>query len=331
MMKRILTVMAVSLSLAAPALAAPALAAGDFVPAVVFDQGGKFDKSFNEAAYNGAERFKKETGIAYRDFEVTNASQREQALRNMARRGASVIAAVGFAQTAAVDKVSREFPNTKFCLIDDKLELPNVQSVTFKEHEGSFLVGMLAALASKTGKVGFVGGMDIPLIRNFLTGYEQGVKHVRADGEVFANMTGTTPAAWNDPTRGAELAKSQFGRGADIVFAAAGATGLGVLQAAADAGKLGIGVDSNQNWIHPGKILTSMVKRVDVTVYDCFKTAKDGGWKAGHRLVGLKEDGVGYALDESNRKLVTPDMEKKVEEARQQIIAGQLPVKAYQP
>ncbi len=331
MMKRILTMMAVSLSLAAPALAAPALAAGDFVPAVVFDQGGKFDKSFNEAAYNGAERFKKETGIAYRDFEVTNASQREQALRNMARRGASVIAAVGFAQTAAVDKVSREFPDTKFCLIDDKLERPNVQSVTFKEHEGSFLVGMLAALASKTGKVGFVGGMDIPLIRNFLTGYEQGVKHVRADGEVFANMTGTTPAAWNDPTRGAELAKSQFGRGADIVFAAAGATGLGVLQAAADAGRLGIGVDSNQNWIHPGKILTSMVKRVDVTVYDCFKTAKDGSWKPGHRLVGLKEDGVGYALDESNRKLVTADMEKKVEEAKQQIINGQLPVKAYQP
>ncbi|MBP2311037.1 BMP family lipoprotein [Azospirillum soli] len=327
MMKRILTALAVSLA----ASATPVLAAEEFVPAVVFDQGGKFDKSFNEAAYNGAERFKKETGIAYRDFEVTNASQREQALRNMARRGATVITAVGFAQTAAVDKVSREFPNTKFCLIDDKLELPNVQSVTFKEHEGSFLVGMLAALASKTGKVGFVGGMDIPLIRNFLTGYEQGVKHVKADGEVFSNMTGTTPAAWNDPTRGAELAKSQFGRGADIVFAAAGATGLGVLQAAADAGKLGIGVDSNQNWIHPGKILTSMVKRVDVTVYDCFKTAKDGSWKAGHRLVGLKDDGVGYALDENNRKLITADMEKKVEEAKQQIIAGQLQVKAYQP
>nr|WP_264656859.1 BMP family ABC transporter substrate-binding protein [Azospirillum canadense] len=315
----------------AAVLAAPAQGADEFVPAVVFDQGGKFDKSFNEAAYNGAERFKKETGIAYREFEITNESQREQAMRNMARRGASVIAAVGFSQTAAVDKVSREFPNTKFCLIDDKLELPNVQSVTFKEHEGSYLVGMLAAMASKTGKVGFVGGMDIPLIRNFLTGYEQGVKHVKADGEVITNMTGTTPAAWNDPTRGAELAKSQFGRGADIVFAAAGATGLGVLQAAVDSGKLGIGVDSNQNWVHPGHILTSMVKRVDVTVYDCMKTAKDGSWKAGHRVVGLKEEGVGYALDENNRKLVTPDMEKAVEEAKQQIIAGQLQVKPYQP
>ncbi|MCW2237414.1 BMP family lipoprotein [Azospirillum canadense] len=336
MTKRILavlanSVLALSMATGAAVLAAPAQGADEFVPAVVFDQGGKFDKSFNEAAYNGAERFKKETGIAYREFEITNESQREQAMRNMARRGASVIAAVGFSQTAAVDKVSREFPNTKFCLIDDKLELPNVQSVTFKEHEGSYLVGMLAAMASKTGKVGFVGGMDIPLIRNFLTGYEQGVKHVKADGEVITNMTGTTPAAWNDPTRGAELAKSQFGRGADIVFAAAGATGLGVLQAAVDSGKLGIGVDSNQNWVHPGHILTSMVKRVDVTVYDCMKTAKDGSWKAGHRVVGLKEEGVGYALDENNRKLVTPDMEKAVEEAKQQIIAGQLQVKPYQP
>nr|WP_209767558.1 BMP family ABC transporter substrate-binding protein [Azospirillum rugosum] len=330
-MKRILAVLTLSVAAGAAPLATPAQAADEFVPAVVFDQGGKFDKSFNEAAYNGAERFKKETGINYREFEITNESQREQAMRNMARRGASVIAAVGFSQTAAADKVSREFPNTKFCLIDDKLELPNVQSVTFKEQEGSFLVGMLAAMASKTGKVGFVGGMDIPLIRNFLTGYEQGVKQVKADGEVITNMTGTTPAAWNDPTRGAELAKSQFGRGADIVFAAAGATGLGVLQAAVDAGKLGIGVDSNQNWVHPGKVLTSMVKRVDVTVYDCMKSAKEGSWKAGHRVVGLKEEGVGYALDENNRKLVTPDMEKAVEEAKQKIIAGQLQVKPYQP
>lgn len=325
------SVLALSMAAGAASLATPARAADAFVPAVVFDQGGKFDKSFNEAAYNGAERFKKETGIAYREFEITNESQREQALRNMARRGATVIAAVGFSQTAAVDKVSREFPNTKFCLIDDKLERPNVQSVTFKEHEGSFLVGMLAAMASKTGKVGFVGGMDIPLIRNFLTGYEQGVRHVKGDGEVIANMTGTTPAAWNDPTRGAELAKSQFGRGADIVFAAAGATGLGVLQAAVDSGKLGIGVDSNQNWVHPGKILTSMVKRVDVTVYDCMKSAKEGGWKPGHRVVGLKEEGVGYALDENNRKLVTPEMEQAVEEAKRKIIAGQLEVKPYQP
>lgn len=324
-------ILAAMLAMTAITAVGPQALAQDFSPAVVFDQGGKFDKSFNEAAYNGAERFKKETGTAYREFEVTNEGQREQALRTLVRRGASVIVAVGFSQTAAVEKVAKESPNTKFCLIDDKLDTPNVQSVTFKEEEGSYLVGMAAALASKTGKVGFIGGMDIPLIRNFLTGYEQGVKHVTPGAEVFVNMTGTTPAAWNDPGRGAELAKSQFARGADVVFAAAGATGLGVMQAASDAGKLSIGVDSNQNHVHPGKVLTSMVKRVDVVVYDCMKSAKEGSWKAGHRVVGLKEDGVGYALDDNNRKLITPEMEAKLEEAKTQIIAGSLAVKPYKP
>ena len=332
MKTRFLAVLLAGSALGLPlGLATSQARAQEFVPAVVFDQGGKFDKSFNEAAYSGAERFKAETGVAYREFEITNEGQREQAMRTLVRRGASVVVAVGFSQTAAVEKVAKESPNTKFCLIDDKLDAPNVQSVTFKEHEGSFLVGMAAALVSKTAKVGFIGGMDIPLIRNFLVGYEQGVKHVAAADEVFSNMTGTTPAAWNDPTRGAELAKSQFGRGADVVFAAAGATGLGVLQAAADAGKLGIGVDSNQNHVHPGKVLTSMVKRVDVVVYDCMKTARDGSWKPGHRVVGLKEDGVGYALDANNRALITPQVETILEEARKQIIAGTLTVKPYQP
>lgn len=324
----LLTGSALGLSLGASATPAQAQ---EFAPAVVFDQGGKFDKSFNEAAFNGAEKFKKDTGVAYREFEITNEGQREQAMRTLVRRGASVIVAVGFSQTAAVEKVAKESPNTKFCLIDDKLDAPNVQSVTFKEQEGSFLVGMAAALVSRSGKVGFIGGMDIPLIRNFLTGYEQGVRHVAPSDDVFVNMTGTTPAAWNDPARGAELAKSQFGRGADVVFAAAGATGLGVLQAAADAGKLGIGVDSNQNHVHPGKVLTSMVKRVDVVVYDCMKSAKDGSWTAGHRVVGLKEDGVGYALDSHNRTLITPAVQEKLEAAKKEIIAGTLTVKPYQP
>jgi len=235
------------------------VAAQDFVPAVVFDMGGKFDKSFNEAAYAGAERFKKETGIAYREFEVTNEAQREQALRNMARRGARIVAGIGFSQASGMEKVAKEFPNLKFAIVDAVVDLPNVQSIVFKEHEGSFLVGMAAALASKTGKVGFVGGMDIPLIRRFALGYEEGAKYVNAKIEVFQNMTGTTPAAWNDPTRGGELARSQFDRGADVVYAAAGATGLGVLQAAKDKGRLAIGVDSNQNHIHPGSILTSMI------------------------------------------------------------------------
>ena len=303
--------------------------AQEFVPAVVFDMGGKFDKSFNEAAYNGAERFKKETNIAYRDFEVTNEAQREQALRNTARRGASIIISMGFAQATPLQVVAKEFPNLKFTLIDGVVELPNVQSVLFKEQEGSYLVGMLAAIASKTGKVGFVGGMDIPLIRAFACGYAQGAKAVNAKVEVFQNMTGTTPAAWNDPTKGGELARSQFDRGADVVYAAAGATGLGVLQAAKDLGKLSIGVDSNQNHLHPGSVLTSMTKRVDVAVYDAFATAKAGTWKPGVKVLGLAENGVGWALDAHNRKLVSADAEAKLKAAEADIKAGKTKVVDY--
>jgi basic membrane protein A len=301
----------------------------EFSPAVVFDMGGKFDKSFNEAAYNGAERFKKESGIAYRDFEVTAEAQREQALRNMARRGSQIVVGIGFAQASGVEKVAKEFPGTKFAIIDAVVDLPNVQSIVFKEHEGSFLVGMAAAMASKTGKIGFVGGMDIPLIRKFAVGYEEGAKYVNPRIEIFQNMTGTTPAAWNDPTRGGELARSQFDRGADVVYAAAGATGLGVLQAAKDRGRLAIGVDSNQNYLYPGTMLTSMVKRVDLAVYEAFKTAREGLWQAGVRNLGVAESGVGYALDQYNRSLITPDMELRLTQARSDIVARRIKVTDY--
>jgi len=301
----------------------------ELAPAIVFDMGGKFDKSFNEGAYNGAERFKKETGIAYREFEVTAEAQREQALRNMARRGSQIVVGIGFSQASGMEKVAKEFPAVKFAIVDAVVDLPNVQSVVFKEHEGSFLVGMAAAMASKTGKVGFVGGMDIPLIRKFALGYEEGARYVNPKVEVFQNMTGTTPAAWNDPTRGGELARSQFDRGADVVYAAAGATGLGVLQAAKDKGKLAIGVDSNQNHLHPGTILTSMIKRVDLAIFETFKTAKDGTWKPGVRNLGLAENGVGYSIDDNNRKLITPEMEKRLEQARADIVAGKIKVTDY--
>ncbi len=317
-------------ALMASVFAAGTALAQDFTPAVIFDMGGKFDKSFNEAAYNGAERFKEETGIEYLEFEVTNESQRDQALRRMARRGANVVVAVGFSFATPLEAIAAEFPDTKFVIIDAVVEQPNVQSVVFKEHEGSFLVGMAAAMASKTGKVGFVGGMDIPLIRNFAHGYQQGVKHVSPDAEVFVNMTGTTPAAWNDPAKGAELAQSQFDRGADVVYAAAGGTGLGVLQAAADSGKLSIGVDSNQNYLHPGSVLTSMLKRVDVAVYNAFKDAMEGDLKAGAQNLGLAEEGVGYALDDNNRALITPEMEAKLEDAKAKIIGGELEVSRLQ-
>ena len=306
-----------------------AATADEFLPAVVFDMGGKFDKSFNEAAYNGAQKFTADTGIAYREFEVTNPSMREQAMRNMAKRGATVIIAMGFAQAAAVEKVAQEYPDVKFTLIDMVVDPPNVQSVVFKEHEGSFLVGMAAAMASKTGKVGFVGGMDIPLIRKFALGYVEGAKYVNPDIEVYQNMTGTTPQAWNNPAKGGELARSQFDRGADVVYAAAGGTGLGVYQAAKDAGKLAIGVDSNQNYLHPGTMLTSMIKRVDVAVYESFAAAKEGTWQPGIQVLGLAEDGVGYSIDEHNRSLISTDMEGEIEAARAGIIDGSIPVTDY--
>lgn len=293
-------------------------------PAIVFDLGGKFDKSFNEAAYHGMENWKKETGKKYLEFEVSNESQREQAIRRMAEKGASPIIAMSFSQASAIEKVAKEFPKLHFAIVDDVVKEPNVQSIVFKEQEGSFLVGMLAAMASKTGKVGFVGGMDIPLIRKFECGYEQGVKYANPKAEVFQNMTGTTGAAWNDPARGGELAKAQFAKGADVVFAAAGGTGIGVYQAAKDSGKLAIGVDSNQNYLQPGTMLTSMLKRVDVAVYNVAKN-----WQPGVLSLGLKEDGVGYALDKYNEKLITADMKKKVDAAKADIIAGKLKVVDY--
>jgi basic membrane protein A len=298
-------------------------------PAVVYDSGGKFDKSFNEAAYHGMEKFKKETGTGYLEFEVQTDAQREQAFRRFAQKGADPIIGVGFSQEDAIKKVAPEFPKVHFVIIDSVVDLPNVQSITFKEHEGSFLVGVLAAMASKTGKVGFVGGMDIPLIRRFACGYEQGVKYVNKGDTVLQNMTGTTGAAWNDPTKGGELAKGQFDQGADVVFAAAGGTGIGVYQAAKDNGKLAIGVDSNQNYLQPGTMLTSMMKRVDVAVYNTVMAAKNGTWKPGASELGLKEDGVAWAYDDNNKPLITDDMKAKVEAAKADIIAGKIQVHDY--
>jgi len=310
-------------------LAATVASADEIKPAVVFDMGGKFDKSFNQGVNDGVVRFKEETGIAYREFEVTNETQREQAIRKMAQRGADPVLGVGFAQSPAIEKVAKEFPNTRFAIIDGFVEAPNVQAILFNEHEGSFLVGMLAAMATKSDKVGFVGGMDIPLIRRFACGYEQGAKHANAKVEVIQNMTGNTPAAWNDPGRGSELAKGQFDRGVDVVFAAAGGTGSGVYQAAKDAGKFAIGVDSNQNHLHPGTMLTSMVKRVDVAAYNSFDTAHKGGWTPGIQVLGLAEGGVDYAMDEHNANLVSSKMRSAVDKAKADIIAGKLKVHDY--
>ncbi|MEQ8490058.1 MAG: BMP family ABC transporter substrate-binding protein [Marinovum algicola] len=315
------------LGVAAAALLSGTALAQEFQPAVVYDLGGKFDKSFNEAAYTGAEKFKADTGIEYRDFEIQNDSQREQALRNFARRGANPVVAIGFSHANALEKVAKEFPDTKFAIVDMVVDLPNVRSILFKEHEGSYIVGKLAAMASKTGKVGFVGGMDVPLIRKFACGYAQGAKAVNGDITVLSNMTGTTPAAWNDPVKGSELTKAQISQGADVIYAAAGGTGVGVLQTAADEGILSVGVDSNQNYMHPGKVLTSMLKRVDNAVYDAMTQGE--ALETGINVMGVGNGGIDYALDEHNEALVGEAMKTAVDEAKGKIASGELTVHDY--
>jgi basic membrane protein A len=300
--------------------AAGALADG---PAVVFDLGGKFDRSFNESAFNGAERWAEETGGTDREIELQNDAQREQALRRLAEAGSNPIVMAGFAFGSVLEVVAQDYPDTGFVIIDAVVDQPNVQSIVFSEHEGSYLVGMLAGMASESGTVSFVGGMDIPLISRFACGYAQGVVAANPDATVIANMTGTTPAAWNDPVRGGELTRGQIGQGSDVVFAAAGGTGLGVLQTAADEGILSIGVDANQNYLHPGMVLTSMLKRVDVAVYNAFSA---DAIEPGIVTLGLAEEGVGYALDEFNAELITEDMIAAVDEARAAIIAGDIAV-----
>lgn len=299
-------------------------------PAIIYDLGGKFDKSFNEAAYNGAEAWKAQSGGSYVDLELQNDAQREQALRRFASQGANPIVMAGFSWGTALGTVAAEFPDTNFVVIDAVVDAPNVQSIIFDEHTGSFLVGALAALKSETGTVGFVGGMDVPIIHKFYCGYAQGAKAVNADVKLIENYTGTTPAAWNDPVTAGELTKAQFDAGADVVFAAAGGSGLGVLQAAADAGKFSIGVDSNQNYLHPGSVLTSMLKRVDVAVTTAMTEAGDDAtFKPGVTVLGLAQDGVGYALDDNNASLITDDMKAKVEDLKAKVIAGEISVHDY--
>ncbi|MCY4287233.1 MAG: BMP family ABC transporter substrate-binding protein [Aestuariivita sp.] len=297
-------------------------------PALIYAVGSKFDKSFNESAYNGAQRWAQETGMSYREIELQSEAQQEQALRRFAEAGNNPIITMGFAMADPLAVVVQDYPDTTFVAIDVTwLDAPNIRQIGFAEHEGSYLVGILAAMASQSGTVGFVGGMDIPLVRHFACGYAQGVKSVNPEANVIINMTGTTASAWNDPVKGSELTKAQISRGVDVVYAAAGATGVGVLQTSADEGILSIGVDSNQNYVHPGSVLTSMLKRVDVAVYDALKAGAD--IETGVFMFGLTEDGVGYALDEYNAALITDEMKQAADAAREQIINGEIKVVSY--
>jgi len=296
-------------------------------PALIYDLGGKFDKSFNEAAHTGAERWASETGGNYNDIEMQSEAQREQALRRLAETGANPVVMTGFAFASVLEQVAPDYPDTTFAIIDGVVDAPNVRSIVFTEHEGSYLVGMLAAMASETGTVGFVGGMDIPLIRRFACGYMQGVKAANPDATIIENYTGTTPSAWNDPVRGGEITSAQISQGADVVYAAAGGTGVGVLQTAADAGILSIGVDSNQNYMHPGQVLTSMLKRVDNAVFEAFTLG--GDMETGIAVMDLASGGVGYALDEFNADLLTQEMQDAVNAAADRIKSGEIVVHDY--
>lgn len=306
-----------------------AAAAGAPKLGIVYDAGGKFDKSFNQSAAEGIERFKKQNGINVFEAQASSDTQAEQVLRGLARKKLDLIISVGFSQTQAVQKVAAEFPAVHFVLIDGTANGKNVNSILFKEQEGSYLVGVAAAMAAKSGKIGFVGGMDIPLIRAFECGYAQGAKAVNPKIDVQQNMVGTTAAAWNDPAKGGELARAQFDRGADVVFAVAGGSGLGVLQMAKTKGKLAIGVDSNQNDIQPGSVLTSMVKNVGNATYDALMMAKNGQYGSGITYKGLKEGGVDWALDKSNRAVVSAAMEKRVNQAKADIVSGKIKVVDY--
>ena len=310
--------------------AALALLAGGALaePGLIIDLGGKFDKSFNESAFNGAQRWVEETGGDYRETELQSEAQREQSMRRMAESGANPVVVLGFANASTLEKVAPDYPETSFAIVDSVVDQPNVQSIVFTEHEGSYLVGVLAAMASESGTVSFVGGMDIPLIQKFACGYAQGVKSVNPEAEIIVNMTGTTPAAWNDPVKGGELTRAQISQGSDVVYAAAGGTGVGVLQTAADEGVMSIGVDSNQNYLHPGSVLTSMMKRVDNAVYDVFSAGPEG-FEAGVNVLDLESEGVGYAVDEHNEALLTEEMRTAVEEARSGIVSGEIEVHDY--
>ena len=295
---------------------------------LVLDKGGKDDKSFNAAAVAGAERAAKEFGLTIKDVESPDDAAFEPAMRTFAERGIPLIVAIGFAQADPMKKVAPQFPKTNFAVVDATVDAPNVSSLMFEEQEGSYLVGYLAGLATKTNKVGFVGGMEVALIRRFLLAFEAGVKAANPKATILSNFVGITAAAWANPNKGKELALTQLSQGADIIFHAAGASGIGVFDAVEEKKALIIGVDSNQNGIKPGRVLTSMLKRVDNAVYDVIKAQFQGKFQAGRHSFGLKDKGIDYAVDSNNETLIAPYREK-LEAVRADIIAGKISIPDY--
>jgi basic membrane protein A len=304
-------------------------AAADFKVGLVLDRGGKDDKSFNASAYQGASLAKEKLGIFLKFTEASDDNAYETLLRAFAQRDFDLIIGIGFGQKEAIKKIAAQFPNKHFAIVDSEVDLPNVRSLLFEEHEGAYLVGAIAAMTSKTGKIGFVGGMDIPLIHRFEMGYEAGAKKINPQISVTANYVGVTSEAWNNPPKGKELALNQFESGVDIVFAAAGASGLGVFDAAEEKKKLAIGCDSNQDWVKPGVILTSMLKRVDEAVYSTIEAAQAGKFAGGVKRFALADQGIDYSVDDNNAKILTQDVRQRADELKAEIIAGKIIVPDY--
>ena len=297
----------------------------------MFDIGGRGDKSFNDAAYAGLEKAQKELGVTFTTLETNEGSDREAQLRQLAAGDAKLVFGVGFLFTDDVRALAREFPDQKFACVDYTVSpgdtLPsNLVALKFREEEGSFLVGALAGLLSKTGKVGFVGGMEIPLIRKFQAGFTAGVMAVNPKAKVIVKYAGNTGAAFKDPTKGKELALAEYHAGADIIFHASGSTGLGVFEAGRELKKLAIGVDSDQYDEAPGVVLTSMVKRVDTAVFDTIRDVQAGRWSGGVHEFGLKESGVTWVYDDRNKALVPDAVKAQVDSLQALIVSGSLKV-----
>ena len=300
--------------------------AEDFRVALVLDKGGKDDKSFNAAAFVGAKKAVTDLGVKLKYVEATDDAAIEGMVRAFARKKYDLIIAIGFSMAESVNHVATAFPQARFALVDAKVDLPNVRSMIFEEHQGSYLVGAIAGLVSKSGKVGFLGGMNVPLIRRFQVGFEAGVKKTNPKAAVVTSYVGVTPEAWNNPAKAKELALAEYNDGADIIFGAAGASNYGLFDAAEDQKKLAIGVDSNQNWVKPGFVLTSMLKRVDVAVYDVIENAKRGKFQGGVKRFGFPNAGIDYALDKFNEKLLPAEVIKKVNAIKAEIAAGKIKV-----
>jgi basic membrane protein A len=296
---------------------------------LVLDRGGKDDKSFNASAFRGATRAQKELNIHLKVLECSSDSAFVPSIRTFAQHGYDLIIGIGFVQKSAIEAVAKQFPNLSFLLIDAPSTVPNIRSIIFQEHEGSYLVGTIAALTSKSKTVGFIGGMDIPLIRRFELGYRTGAQSVSSLVKILTHYVGSSSEAWRDPARAKELALLQFSKGVDVVFCAAGSSCLGVFDAAEERKRFAIGVDSNQNWVKPGTILTSMVKGVDQAVFDSIRLKLRGSFTGGTVHMGLKEDAISFSIDENNRKVLTPAVEQEALNIREQILNGLIKVPDY--